>query len=68
MTTLLINIKNEQEEKVLLAFLDSQKYSYTSLSEAEINKMSLTVAQSSLSHDWDLENREENEYWDSFVK
>lgn len=68
MTTLLINIKDEQEEKVLLAFLDSLKYSYSSLGEAEINKMSLAIAQSSLSRDWSLDDQEENDYWDSFVK
>ena len=28
MTTLLVNINNEQEERVLLAFLDSNKYNY----------------------------------------
>jgi hypothetical protein len=28
MTTLLVNINNEQEERVLLAFLDSHKYNY----------------------------------------
>jgi hypothetical protein len=28
MTTLLVNISNEQEEKELLAFLDSHKYNY----------------------------------------
>jgi len=28
MTTLLVNIKNEQEERVLLAFLDSHQYNY----------------------------------------
>ena len=28
MTTLPVNINNEQEERVLLAFLDSHKYNY----------------------------------------
>ena len=28
MTTLLVNINNEQEERILLAFLDSHKYNY----------------------------------------
>ncbi|HAL82822.1 MAG TPA: hypothetical protein DCO83_11775 [Mucilaginibacter sp.] len=68
MTTLLVNINNEQEEKVLLAFLNSLKYDYSSLGEGEINHMSLTLAQSSLSHDWDIEDKEENTYWNSFVK
>jgi hypothetical protein len=68
MTTLVINIKDEQEEKTLLAFLDKLKYDYSSLHEGEINQMSLTVAQSSFSDGWDLNDQEENEYWDSFVK
>lgn len=29
MTTLMVNINDEQEERVLLAFLNSLKYSYT---------------------------------------
>lgn len=29
MTTLLVNINNEQEERVLLAFLNSLKYNYS---------------------------------------
>ena len=29
MTTLLVNITDEQEERALLAFLDSHKYNYT---------------------------------------
>ena len=68
MTSLLVNIKDEQEERILLAFLNSLKYNYSSLGEDEINRMSLTVAQSSLSHDWNLDDQEENEYWNSFIK
>ena len=33
MTTLLVNINNEQEERALLAFLDSHKYNYTAGSQ-----------------------------------
>ena len=68
MTTLIINIKDEQEEKALLAFLDKLKYDYSSLPEGEINQMSLAVAQSSFSGGWDLNDQEENDYWDSFLK
>jgi hypothetical protein len=35
MTTLLVNINNEQEERVLLAFLDSHKYNYVTGSQPD---------------------------------
>jgi hypothetical protein len=36
------------------------------LKENEINSMSLAYAENSFKNDWDLEDQEENEYWDSF--
>jgi len=68
MTTLLVNISDEQEERALIDFLNSHKYNYSSLVEREINPMSVSVAQSSFSKGWGLEDKDENEYWNSFVK
>ena len=36
MTTLLVNIHNEQQERVLLAFLNSLKYEYSTEDQSEI--------------------------------
>jgi len=37
MTTLLVNIHDEQQERVLLAFLNSLKYEYSTDSQSEIS-------------------------------
>jgi hypothetical protein len=39
---------------------------YTLLKESEINSMSLSYAENSFKNDWDLEDQEENDYWNSF--
>lgn len=41
---------------------------YVSLKENEVNPMLLTYAEKSFSHDWNVNDLEENEYWNSFVK
>lgn len=46
----------------------SEPIVYKTIEESEINPMSLAYAQSSFSQDWNIENQEENEYWESFVK
>jgi len=38
MTTLLVNINDEQEERALLAFLDSHKYNYST--DIQANELS----------------------------
>ena len=40
MRTLIFNFHNEQEEKVLLAFLDSLKYDYRRIDEQETLQLS----------------------------
>jgi hypothetical protein len=41
---------------------------YTTLKESELHPMSLAYAQRSFSESWDINDIEQNEYWDSFVK
>ena len=45
----------------------SEPVLYKVLTESELNPMLLAYAEVSFSDGWDIENKEENDYWDSFV-
>ena len=54
MTSLLVNINDEQEERVLLAFLNSLKYNYTT--ETQPNDLSDSQKEEILRREADFES------------
>jgi len=71
MTTLLVNLNNEQEERALLAFLDSHQYIYST--DTRSDELSETQKAEILKRELDFESgRIEAEPWNEvkrrFVK
>jgi hypothetical protein len=56
------------EEKVLeiANFVLKKHQKYTTLIESEINSISLAFTEVSFKDDWELDDQEKNDYWDSF--
>jgi putative addiction module component (TIGR02574 family) len=67
MTTLLVNINDEQEERALLAFLDSHKYNYSA--DIQSSELSDVQKEEILRRERDFESGKiKAESWDEVKK